>query len=251
MSAKRASTATFVEHAWKVILNQMEKGILRGGKTLARQAQFSLLRVKDGKIHTRLSSKGFDGGTYSIELPCVDNWEVYTDNLAYWFAHRLDWLAATLSGEWNDEFLIFIEQAGLRIFPDQTFSKQLLNEAKCTCHSLDPICKHMIGMIYKMIWEMEVSPLRAIEFTCVKPKILMDKIHVLSCEWVKENDILSSERPSKKKQVDLHSIRMWGSEQAVFTHIEHSDSWINIRQNIPKFNTNEIKRRRDIYMAWE
>jgi uncharacterized Zn finger protein len=249
--AKKTSRTAFVEHAWKIVLQQMDKGRQRSGKALARQSEVHFLPIEEGRICARITSKGFDGGIYFVELPCIDNWNPRIDNLVFWFAHRLDILAVCLSGEWNDDFLAYLEEEGLHLFPDEQYAKRLQWEASCTCNSQDPVCKHVVGIIYKLIWEMESRPLRAIEFVCVDTQVLIDKVHLLVSKPRQGNKNLDDKILDQNKLTeDFFSRSVLSSEQLTYNNSEFSRDSIRARQMIPDLQPDDLKKNRNIYMAW-
>lgn len=249
MAAKKTPKAAFVEHAWKIVLQQLDRGRQRSGKALARQSEVRFLPIEENHIRARIISKGFDGGLHFVELPCVDNWNAEIDNLASWFSHRLDLYAACLSGEWNHEFLDLIDKAGLRLFPDDLYAKQLQWDTKCTCNSQEPLCKHVVGVIYKLIWEMESKPIRAIEFVCVDPEALIDKIHILASLHHKDSRYTQGAwELNSGKSASFFTKKMLDFERMAYEEREISKDNLRTRQMAPDIQIEDLKAKRDIYM---
>lgn len=251
MQSKKSPRTSLVEHAWKIVLQQIDRGRQRSGKALARQSEVSFLPIEENRICARMVSKGFDGGVHFVELPCVDNWNEEMDRLAYWLAHRLDLFAACLSGEWNEEFLALLDKAGLHLFPDEQYAKQLQWEAKCTCSSQDPICKHVVGVIYKLIWVMESRPLRAIEFVCVDPQNLIDKIHLHAAKLMKKdkNFYEIKELNLSGQTENFFSANILASEQITYSDCETLKDNLRARQLMPEIQTVDLDLKRNIYMT--
>ncbi len=251
MQVKRTSKAGFVEQIWKGILQQFDRGRQRSGKALAKQSEVIFQSIVSNRICARIASKGFDGGTYFVELPCIDNWQTEVDNIAAWLAHRLDLFAACLSGEWNDEFLAFIDKSRLRLFPDESYSERLKWEAKCTCNSVDPVCKHVVAVIFRMIWEMESDPVRAIEFVCINPEILFDKIHIVSTKQINGNiDMNKTDDSQQNTKSRLIPPKVPKYEQLVFGNSEPLRDSVRAMQIIPVINPVDFKEKREMYMNW-
>lgn len=162
MAKRKVNRASFVESHWKVLLDKAESSRLRRAKVTAKQGVVKGVTVADKVIVATV--KLGRSGSFRVQVPTVDWWATFLDEVAIWLSRRPDWLAALYAKTWNDEYLEFVTQAGLSLFPQPSMVDEWISGVRCTCSDREPLCPHVLTLVYYLVWEMQRNPLAALRY---------------------------------------------------------------------------------------
>jgi len=176
VATRKSDRRTFVESQWKPLLAEFEKSRLRRGKNMAKTGDVLRLQVKDAVVHAIVKNAAARG-TVEVTLTTVVSFAPHLQHVASWFARRLDWLAAWMSGEWPDDFVDFLNSTGLRLFPNVEDMENKRFLPSCTCSDWEPLCAHVVAVIYAMIADVEQHPVQALQYVGVAPSAFLDAVH--------------------------------------------------------------------------
>jgi uncharacterized Zn finger protein len=177
-----------VIQAWRAAIQDFEKGRTRRGKATTKLGRMTHISVKDGAIEARIKGfgGGFGSGTYALSFPCVDWWADYGYQVATWLCRRPDWLAALLAGEWDESFVSFVHEAGLRLLPTEAYKEDLQRRSVCTCSEPNVPCQHVLMVIYEVIEQVSTEPLRMLTYCGLSVPALLDEAHRISARLREE-----------------------------------------------------------------
>jgi uncharacterized Zn finger protein len=197
------SSNRMVEDGWNQVLDRLDSRLLRRARLAIKQNEIGPALVRDGRVRAPVRRKGPDRRGMEVSLPLVAEWEPLQRSVATWFVQRPDWLAALLAGEWEDDFLSFLEGNGLRLFPSSDTVEPWLSKAHCGCDDWETPCRHVAALIIQMATEIEESPRALFRFVG------------LSLEWVlNETKRLASDGASLST---TRTTSMTGAEQRDIT----------------------------------
>lgn len=174
-----------VQQQWRLLLKEMEKVSGRRLKGQSRQTQVEIVFIRSQGIEAKV--RWMAGGSArkvsALKIPVIDWWESYRSQVAAWLSRRPDWQADFLAGVWNEEFLEFVDTAGLKLFPGEDYLEKLQKDAICSCSVPDKPCVHMMAVLELMMQQMEADPGRALEYVGLSFPALMDEAHALTAKW--------------------------------------------------------------------
>ncbi|GMA49500.1 hypothetical protein GCM10025857_08570 [Alicyclobacillus contaminans] len=193
MGKRSVGKTGFVEGRWKPLLERAESSRLRRARALVKQGAVRMVTVAEGWVSGRVRST--QSHQELVQVRTVDWWVPYTDKLALWLARRPDWLAALYARVWNLEFVAFVEQAGLTLFPQPSMVDDWLAEARCSCSDPNALCPHVLALVWYMIGEMQNSPWIALRYVGVDMEPLMSvvKMHSTVPELPSQSEVRSGD----------------------------------------------------------
>lgn len=183
----KSSTLSFVETRWKPFTDLVERGRLRRGKALAKQGGVKQLTARDGWIQATVRSGGFSE-SLKLTFPAVGWWHAHMSSIALWFARRPDWLAALLAGEWDAEFIQFLDDNEVYLFPDSVIAEDIIDVSRCDCSDFEVPCMHVVAAVHQMIANIEANPLCVFTYVGVDADVLLDRIHETTARLVNDRD---------------------------------------------------------------
>ncbi len=224
MAKRKVNKASMVESHWKVLFDKAESSRLRRAKVTAKQGVVKGVTVSDKVIVATV--KLGRTGNFRVQVPAVDWWATFLDEVAIWLSRRPDWLAALYAKTWNDEFLEFVTQAGLSLFPQPSTVDEWISGVRCTCSDREPLCPHVLTLVYHLVWEMQSNPLAAFTYvgldvekllssakahSVVAARALFGRITTppalqVNLSWQQEEDICLGRAETETKPVLRHRI---------------------------------------------
>ncbi|WAH35793.1 SWIM zinc finger family protein [Alicyclobacillus dauci] len=207
---RHKARASVVEQAWKVVLSQADKSRVRKARQDAKNGAVSDVRMGDGTITATVRASGPERGTFQVVLPWLADYTQHGKHVAKWLAHRPDWIAAHFASEWDPELLSFLNENGLNVFPDETTFERLKWEAKCTCSDWQPLCSHMLSLLFYLLADADEHPLHVFRFVGLDVEWLLDEAHRESARWVSEqgerNDSVGQRIPSRDVTIRVNEL---------------------------------------------
>ncbi|GEO25616.1 hypothetical protein AAC03nite_14010 [Alicyclobacillus acidoterrestris] len=184
MNVKSKGRASVVENAWKVVLKEADKSRARKGKQDAKSGAVSNVRTHDGGIVASVKTTGPERGTFQVFLPWLADYTGHRLDVAKWLARRPDWIAAHFTGSWDLDFVQFVTDNQLNLFPDETTWQKIEHESKCTCSDWQPVCAHVLALLYHLLASADANPLNIFQFVGLSVDELLDEAHRESARMV-------------------------------------------------------------------
>ncbi len=248
--AKRSVTRKcLAEWKWSIVLGQVEKGRLRRGKVAARQGGVREVVVSDRTISAVVQAGNGNAKGYRVSVPCVDWWVNYADQVAAWLSRRTDWLASLYAKVWDSDFLAFVDQTGLALFPRETAVESWISGVRCTCLDWEPLCVHVAALIWHMVGEIQETPLAAFKYVGLDVDKVLDRAKLLSSALARE--VLSAALADDRVQLDLGLA--WTKEEiSCFQGEAPSEPRSASGHKVmPELNRVDWQSWKEVYMAWE
>lgn len=176
----KGSPARASEDAWNQVMERLDSRLLRRARTALKQNEIGSIKVENHRIMASVKRKGPDKRLGVVSVPLVDDWQAYRRSVATWFCQRPDWLAALLAGEWDVEFLSFLEGTGLRLFPSAQSVENWLLEAACGCDDWETPCRHVAALVLQIAEAVQDAPYKALAFVGLSLDDIMDEAHELT-----------------------------------------------------------------------
>lgn len=183
MKGKRKVHAAVVEQAWKDIIRQADKSRVRKAKQDAKNGAVQDIRMLAGGIAATVKASGPERGTCHVVLPWLADYTGHRASVAKWLAHRPDWVAAHFAGVWETDFIQFLTENGLSVFPDSSVWDDLQQEIKCTCSDWQPLCSHVLALLFHLLWDADEHPLQVFRFVGLNVVELLNEAHHESVTW--------------------------------------------------------------------
>ncbi|MFB5190390.1 hypothetical protein [Alicyclobacillus fastidiosus] len=174
---KSKARTPIVEGAWKVVLKEADKSRVRKGKQDARVGAVSDVRTHDGGIVATVKTAGPERGTFQVFMPWLADYTGHSQDVAKWLARRPDWIAAHFAGDWEQDFIKFVTENQLHLFPDETTWGKLERETKCTCNDWQPVCAHVLALLFYLLSAADAEPLHVFRFVGLSIDALLDEAH--------------------------------------------------------------------------
>lgn len=248
LAVKKSNPKSFVESKWKPVLGQVEKSRLRRGKAMRKAGDVTRLVMKNNVVHATVRNAAARG-TVEVTMTVTASFAPHLSHVATWFALRLDWLAAWLSGEWPDEMIDLFEKSGLHLFPRIESSEQATFQVSCTCSDWESICAHGAAVMYAVISEVESRPIKVLEYAGVSPDEFLSTVHRLVAKRVTEQLGMTKQSATESGRVPLtnrplqsENIFLWPEETMYYDSAETSrrDKWNQPRVTpVLRFDANE------------
>lgn len=222
----KAAAASFVEMRWRPFTDRAEKSRLRRGRALAKSGSVKRLSCQDGVITASVRAGG-PGDSHKVAVPAVGWWAPHLSSIALWLARRPDWLAALLAGRWDSEFIAFLDENEVHLFPTQERSEDMIAHSSCTCSDPEQPCVHVIAAVAQVVLDVELQPLRVFVYVGVSPDKLLDAVSEQTAVLVQEHQGEQSEADETSANEATTSTRelgsglgMWQEEEIALTQAE-------------------------------
>ncbi|WDL98033.1 hypothetical protein [Alicyclobacillus sp. ALC3] len=224
--SSKATAVSFVEMRWRPFTDRAEKSRLRRGRALAKSGAVKRVSCQDGEITASVRAGG-PGDSYKVTIPAVGWWAPHLSSIALWLARRPDWLAALLAGQWDSEFIAFLDEHEVHLFPTQEQSADMVAHSLCTCPDLEQPCLHVIATVAQVVLDVELYPLRVFAYVGVSPDKLLDAVSEQTALLVqarqKEQDeageTSASELATSTRELRC-GLEMWPEEEIALTQAE-------------------------------
>lgn len=175
MSTK--SKQSVLEQAWRPLLSQADKSRVRKGKQDARNHFVTQVQMRDGYIAGMVRNTGPERGSLRVVVPWLADYTSHQVTVAKWLAERSDWIAAHFAGEWEPSFKSFLNTNQIQVFPDDTSIEQMNWKTKCTCSDWQPLCGHVLALLFHLLWDADEHPLHVFRFVGLNVDWLLDEAH--------------------------------------------------------------------------
>lgn len=248
MAKRKVERPLLIESKWKVLFDQVEKSRLRRGKTIAKQDGVRGVVVRgQSVIATVKMGNGSGGKGYRVKIPAVDWWASYAEDVAVWLSRRPDWLGALYANAWNSEFLEFIAKAGLTLFPKPSTVESWATETHCTCPDCEPLCAHVVALVYFVIGEFQSNPLDSLKYVGLDGEKILERAKLLNSVFVKSVAVGAV----VKEPMETDELSFADEKRSCLPQAEN-DSTSVLRHRIhPSIDTDEWNQWRKSHMAWK
>lgn len=178
-----------LELAWRPLLSQADKSRVRKGKQDARNHVVTEVQAHEGYISGLVRNTGPERGTLRVVVPWLADYRSHRLSVAKWLAERSDWVAAHFAGEWDPSFKAFLSTNQIQVFPDETAVEHLGWDVKCTCSDWQPLCGHVLALLFHLLWDADDHPLHVFRFVGLDVDWLLDEAHRQGAENREVNEI--------------------------------------------------------------
>lgn len=249
MPAKKTTRASWVELKWKILFERLETSRLRKAKAAAKQGSVVDVQFQEGQITAQVKNIGYGGDAYQVRLPMVCWGSPYAHQVATWLSYRPDWLASMLAGVWSEDFVEFVESAGLQLFPNEEAANRIEETATCTCMGFESPCKHVLATIYHLIGDMERDPLQAMEQVGIGVESLLEQVHADSINGVVSTGIGQEMLETSATKSTLFPLSTWPEEELAWFGEEDpiETRWHRI---IPELDERKTTIAQQTYKTW-
>lgn len=223
----KSAAASFVEVRWRPFTDYAEKSRLRRGRALAKSGSVKRVSCQDGVITASVRTGG-PGDSHKVTIPTVGWWAPHLSSIALWLARRPDWLAALLSGQWDREFIAFLDENEVHLFPTPELAVELVAHSTCTCSDPQQPCVHVIAAAAQVVLDVELHPLQVFAYVGVAPEKLLDAVSEQTALLVQEHGRKGQNEANQplanKFEPSTHELGnglgMWPEEEVALTQAE-------------------------------
>jgi uncharacterized Zn finger protein len=249
MAKRNVTRRDLAEWKWSIVLQQVEKSRLRRGKAAARQGGVRDVVVSDRRVSAVVRAGNGNVKGYRVSVPCVDWWANYADQVAAWLSRRTDWLASLYAKVWDSDFLEFVDQAGLALFPRETAVESWVSGVRCACLDWEPLCVHVAALIWHMVGEIQETPLAAFKYVGLDVDQVLGRAKLLSSALARE--VMGATPADDRVRLELGLA--WTKEEiSCFRAEEASEPRSTSGHKVaPDLNRVEWQSWKEVYMAWE
>ncbi|MCY0895081.1 MAG: hypothetical protein OWS03_02125 [Alicyclobacillaceae bacterium] len=210
---RRRSKVWTVEAMWKPFLSAVEPGRLRRARTSARQGDIVHMKFVDGYWQGECSNTSSVRRIEAFQLRAISDWRPVSSVIARWLAQHPDWLASLISGEWDEIFLQHISAINVAVFPTESIVLDWKQTASCTCADVDPLCRHVVSALLKVMWDMEENPLLSLQWLGCNPLTLLDSIHSIAQKYWSAHRHVQNQQDAKEELCEQISIGKFNEKE--------------------------------------